>query len=325
MASTDLAELKSVYLIHGSEDVLLDRAVKRLRDRVAAVADLDFNMDTFEAEESSVDDILTAANTMPFMSDKRLVVVRGVERLTAEQSEPLVAYAKDPAPYTCLVLVAAKVNKNTRLYRAVAALGGAFEYAAPKRGEYPAEVTRALKEAGKTISGEAAQAVIALVGRDLRRIEAEAGKLAAYVGERDEVALSDVEAVTAKGASASVFDYLDAVGSRDVGKALRLLKDLLGSGESPVGVHAMTVRHVRALIGARALTDRGESPDRMAPRLGMPPWLARNVAAQASRWERGELSRALRDAAAADAEMKTSPVDAGLVLQRWVVENCRRA
>ena len=48
MASQDLASLKPVYLIWGGESVLLDRAVDRLRSRLAAVADLDFNLDVFD-------------------------------------------------------------------------------------------------------------------------------------------------------------------------------------------------------------------------------------------------------------------------------------
>jgi len=253
------------------------------------------------------------------MSDRRLVIVRDVDKLDSSSLEALAVYARDPAPFTCLVLVATKIAKNSKLYRAVAATGVAYEYSAPKRSEYATEVVRLLKERGKRISHGTAQALVDLVGRDLRRLDTEADKLAAYVGASGEVSGADVAEAVAAGAAASVFELTDAVGERDTLRALRLLRRLIQSGESPLGVHAMLARHVRALVGARALSERGVSPDAMAPEIGMAPWLARNAARQASRYEPIELSRALAGLADAEEQMKTSSADAGLVLERWII------
>jgi DNA polymerase-3 subunit delta len=319
MASADLSDLKLVYLIYGSEELLLERAEKRLRDRLAAVADLDFNMETFDGDSASAEDIVNAANTMPFMSERRLVVVRDVDKLDAAGLDLLAAYAKDPAPFTCLVLIATKVAKNSKLYRAVAATGQAYEYTAPKRSEYAGEVVKLLRARGKRIGLPAADRLVEFVGRDLRRLDSEADKLVAYVGAADEVTAEDVVAAASAGAVASVFELTDAVGERDVARALRILGRLLGGGDTPLGVSAMLGRHVRALIGAKSLIERGTNPDAMAPELGMAPWQARSAARQASGYDSQELSRALCGLAAAEEEMKTSPTDAGLVLERWIV------
>ena len=319
MATASLNDLKPVYLIYGSEELLLERAEKRLHDRLAAVADLDFNYETFDGASASADDVVNAANTMPFLSERRLVIVRNVDKLDTASLERLAAYAKDPAPYTCLVLVATKIAKNSKLYRAVAAGGVAYEYAAPKRNEYAGEVAKLLRERGKTIAAPAAQLLVDIVGRDLRRLDVEAAKLATYVADADRVSADDVKAVAAASAEASVFELSDAVGERDVTRALRVLRRLLDAGETPLGVEAMLARHVRALIGAHALADRGVSPDAMAPEIGMAPWQARNAAKQASRYEPKELTVALGGLAAAEEEMKTSPTDAGLVIERWIV------
>jgi DNA polymerase-3 subunit delta len=283
------------------------------------VADLDFNLEAFDGGSSSADEVVNAANTMPFMSDRRLVIVRDVDKLDAAALETLAAYSRDPAPFTCLVLVATKIAKNSKLYRAVASTGVTYEYPAPKRSEYAAEVVRLLKERGKGISHGTAQMLVELVGRDLRRLDTEAGKLVAYVGDAAEVSADDVAQAVASGAAASVFELTDAVGERDTRRALRLLRRLLQAGESPLGVHAMLARHVRALVGARALAARGMAPDAMAPEIGMAPWLARNAVRQASRYEPLELARALAGLADAEEQMKTSSADAGLVLERWIV------
>lgn len=319
MASADLNDLKPVYLIFGTEELLLDRAVRRLRERLAAVADLDFNLDTFEGESVTADEVVNSANTMPFMSERRLVIVRGVEKMGSADLETLAAYAKDPAPFTCLVLVGAKIAKNSRLYKAVSATGVVYEYAAPKRHEYAGEVVKLFRERGKRIEPRAAEALVEAVGRDLRKLDAETDKVTAYVGASEVVTVADVSAVASESAATSVFDMLDAIGSRDVGASLRLLRRVLADGESPLGIHAMIVRHVRALVGARALSDRRMSPDSIAPELSMAPWQARNAVRQAANFTPAELAAALRGLAAAEEEMKTSPTDAGLVLERWIV------
>ena len=231
MASSDLSDLKPLYLIYGSEDLLLQRAVKRLRDRLAAVADVDFNLETFSGESATADDIVNAANTLPFLSERRLVIVSDVDRLDAAAIESLTTYAKDPAPSTCLVLVARKIAKNSKLYRAVAAGGVVYEYAAPKRSEYSGEVVRLLRDRGKRIEPRAAQALVDLVGRDLLRLDTEADKLTAYAGESGEVTLADGRAVGAAGPSATIFELADAVGSRDTAAALGLLRGILADGE----------------------------------------------------------------------------------------------
>jgi DNA polymerase-3 subunit delta len=325
VATGSLNDLKPVYLIYGSEELLLERAERRLHDRLAAVADLDFNYETFDGATAAADDVVNAANTMPFLSERRLVIVRSVEKLDPAALERLAAYAKDPAPYTCLVLVATKIARNSKLYRAVAATGVAYEYAAPKRNEYAGEVVRLLRERGKTIAMPAAQMLVDIVGRDLRRLDVEASKLATYVADAERVVTEDVKTVAAASAEASVFELTDAVGERDVTRALRVLQRLLDAGETPLGVEAMLARHVRALIGARALADRGVHPDAMAPEIGMAPWQARNAAKQASRYEPKELASALGGLAAAEEEMKTSPTDAGLVIERWIVKTAGAA
>jgi DNA polymerase-3 subunit delta len=322
MAAADLSDLKPVYLIYGDEDLLLERAVRRLRSRLAEVADLDFNLETFDGETADADDVIQAANTLPFMSDKRLVIVRNVDKLPSAGLNALADYANDPAESACLVLVARKIARNTRLFKAVDARKGAYEYKAPKRGEYPAHVALMFRERGRTVSADGAELLVRSVGRDLRRLQSEVEKVVAFTGQRTSLTREDVEAVISSTAPVSVFDLTDAVGARDCRGALRLLADLVGQGESVHGLHAMVVRHVRMLLSARALLDRGLPASALVREIGMAEWQARKVAQQAGRFSAEDLVAALRRAAEAELRMKTSQADARLVLERWIVGVC---
>jgi DNA polymerase-3 subunit delta len=323
MVVKGLEDLKPVYLIYGEEDLLLERALHRLRGRIAEVADLEFNFEAFQGENADAGDVVAAANTLPFASERRLVVVHGVDRMKAADQAVLAGYAADPSPTTCLVLVAGKMRKDSKLLKAVAAQGGAAEYKAPRRSEYPAWVIGLFEDKGRRLDRDGAEALVRSVGRDLRRLEIEADKIIAYAGERSEITRDDVTSVVVETAPVSIFEFLDAVGARECGPALDLLGDLLGSGDDIMGVHAMTVRHIRTLLSVRALADRNADTPTIQREVGMAEWQVQRALRQARRYEPEDLSRALRAAAEMEARMKSGRGEPCLLFERWLVDLCR--
>ncbi len=317
-----LSEYKPVYLIVAEQDMLLNQAVDALKTSVAEVADLDFNLETFEGESFNADDVVAACNTLPFVSERRLVIVRGIDKLSKDASETLVRYAENPSPTTILALVGKKLAKNTRLYKIVDKLGGVIERKTPDAREFPRVVQDMFARAGKRVSLDGAEYLVNAVGRDMQRLSVEVGKTVSYVGDRTEVGLADVEEVASTTAKTSVFELGNALGNRDCGAALRLLNRLLGDGESVYGLHALALRQLRDLLSARALIDRGQdSQDDLAKALGRPAWQMRNLGSQARRFSSGELVALLQAAAASEAEMKTSR-DPRLAFERWIVKVC---
>ena len=235
--------------------------------------------------------------------------------------EALAGYCGDPSPTTVLVLVAAKLAKNTRLFKAVDKLGGAAEYAAPRKADYPSEVRGMFESKGKRISGDAAELLVASVGYDLRRLAVEVDKTISFVGDKDDVSRQDIENVVATTAPTSVFEFVDAIADRNVGRSMRLLGLLLGEGESVYGLHALTLRRLRDLIAVGALDERGVSLSGIAKELGRPDWQLKRLPRQARAFSPGELVDLLRAAAESEAQMKTSR-DSRLVFERLVMRIC---
>ena len=318
----ELSTYKPVYLIFGDQDLLLERALEKLKRNVGEVADLDFNSETFDGDSADADEIVAACNTLPFASERRLVVVRNVEKMAKDGTDALVAYAENPSETTILALVAKKLAKNTRLYKAVDRLGGLLERTAPKASEFPAEVQKLFARKGRRVTMEGAELMVTAVGRDLRRLSVEVDKAVAFTGERTDLTAEDVAAVVSTAATTLVWELGSALGDRDCGRALTVLGRLLGDGESVFGLESLAVRQVRDLIAARALFDRGEgSVGQLGRTLGRPEWMVRNLPRQARGFTSEELVGLLRAAAAAEAEMKTSR-DARLVFERWIVKVC---
>ena len=286
------------------------------------MADLSFNYESFEGESANVDDAIAAANTLPFASERRLVVVNHVDRMAKSAWDDLADYAADPSPTTVLVLTAAKFAKNLKLYKAVDNLGGVAEYAAPKKAEYPREVQSMFADRGKSASLDASETLVNAVGYDLRRLAAEVDKTVAYVGARPKVGREDVTQVVSTTAQTSVFELLEAFSDRDLRRSLGVLDRLIADGESIYGIQALALRQLRDLIVARSLADRGQGSAReIAGVVGRPDWQLRNLPRQARNFTIEELVDALRAAAETEAKMKTSR-DPRLAFERWIVELC---
>jgi DNA polymerase-3 subunit delta len=323
MAVPSIGDLKPVYLIFGDEELLLQHAVRRLRDRLSKVADLDFNYDVFEGDSTDADTIVAAANTLPFMSEKRLIVVHDVDKMPTAGLARLAEYSADPAEHACLVLVARKLARNTKLFKAVEAVGVVAEYKSPRPSEYPASVVAMFEARGKRVDAEAATTLVRAVGRNLRKLETEVDKIVAFSGDAVSLTRDDIAGVMSVVAPVSVFEFLDALCTRDCRVALKALADLLAQGESVHGVHAMSVRQVRNLLSVRALLDRGLKPFQVGREIGVrEEWRVRKTVAQAGRFETGDLVAALRAAAAAELAMKTGD-EPRLAFERWVIGLCR--
>ena len=317
-----LSEYKPVYLIFGEQELLLEQALDALKREVSLLADLDFNSETFDAESASADDIVAACNTLPFASERRLVIVKNVDQMNKDGLERLVGYVGNPAETTILALVAKKIAKNTRLYKAVDKLGGLLAREVPGKSEWPRFTRDMFARRGRDLPLDAAELLVTLTGRNMRALAADMEKILAYAGNRTELKRADVEAVVVRTAEMKVFDVPNALVTRDCAATLRLLDRWLSSGETIYGVWALCLRAVRDLMAAGALTDRGEgSAAQLGVALGRPEWMVRDLIRQARAFAPGELVEILRSAADVEAQMKTSR-DPRLVFERWIVKVC---
>ena len=105
----------------------------------------------------------------------------------------------------------------------------------------------------------------------------------AFSGEERTLSRHEVEQVMSTTAPTSIFDFVDAFGSRDVRLALRLLADLLAEGVSIFGVHAMSVRHTRNLMSTRALREYIRSLRRAGQSVVLSTHIMQEVAALCDR------------------------------------------
>jgi DNA polymerase-3 subunit delta len=320
--SESTTELKPVYLIVSDQEFLLQHALDRLKARVAEVADIDFNYEQFDGESADADQVVSACNTLPFASDRRLVVLRNVDKMGKDGLDTLASYAENPAETAVLAMSAVKIAKNTRLFKIVDRAGGVIERKAPRGAEFQRRVISMAGERGKRLSADGAESLVRATGENLRVVTAELDKLIAYVGEREEIQREDVDQLVGESSKTKLYEFADALADRDCTRAIRVSANLLNAGESVFALHSTALRTLRDLLTARALADRGRGGlSDLAAALGKPDWMVKRLPRQARSFSAEELVDLLRSAAAGEAQMKTSR-DARLVFELWIVRFC---
>lgn len=311
--------LISAYLVVGEDALRRDVVVKRLRARIAKLGDLEFNHDVFEGETATGLEIVSACDTMPFMSDMRLVEVNNVDKLKKADSEALVAYLANPNDTTVLCLVSEKLAKNTRLYKAVAAVGkqAVIECAPKKRNELPKVVRDMAVGHGVVFSDRAANALIDLVGENTVALDAEVRKIALAHTGKDPVSDKEVHALVVRTAEAKPWEFVDAVSARDLPKALTLLSRM--ESASPYSLIGMCTRRMRELVCAQSMAARGLGQAGVAKALKLPDWRVKNHIAWSRNYSKSELVRALRLARDTERKMK-SGTDADQAFMSWLLD-----
>jgi DNA polymerase-3 subunit delta len=173
---------------------------------------------------------------------------------------------------------------------------------------------------------DAARELADALGADLMLMASELEKLLLYTGERRRITLGDVETMVLGAKQRSLYELTDAISAKDRPRALALLQGLLnasdGGEESAIGHLYMLARTFRQMLVILEKNVRDSRAIWQALWQGfrMPPFAADDLIRQARRYKsRRDLTRALRLIARADLELRSSPPDKRLVLERLVL------
>lgn len=313
-------ELKPVYLIAGGDRPKIQRALRRLRDRIGDEA-----TELLSAFDTAGDCAVAACNSPGlFGTGRRLVVVTDVERWKAADVKAVTAYLAAPAPDTVLALVAEEAKKESALTKACAKAGDVLVYDVAKR-RLPEWVARQFADRNVTADPEACRLLVDIVGENAEELAAEVDKIATWAAG-DPVGVREIEELAAGCAEIPGFELTDAWGKRDVRAALTACQTLLERSPDPVsrtvpGLVGLLVGHVGRVRSVQSLVEEGLSSREIASRLKRHPFYVEKLVAQARNYSVDELRDAVVRLAQLDHAVKGGsrlPVD--LELERALVE-----
>ncbi len=312
------------YVLHGSDEFSLRQQVQSLRAAMGDPATAEMNTSVLDGKNASAAQVLSSARAMPFLSEKRLVIVEGLLSWLARKGagktgkaelDELAAGLEDLPPHARVVFVETETLPDRHpIVAAAKTLPGGFHKLFGPPANPSAWIRGHAREVyGVEIDPPAASALAAAIDNDLRAADSEIAKLAAYVNGERPITLADLKLLTTYSAEPDVFEMVDAIGRRDGETALRLMHRLLEQDE-PLRLFGMVVRQFRLLILAREHLNAGGAPGSLSQAIGVHPFVAKKLSEQVRAFSMEQLEAIYRHLLDTDLGIKTGKVDGPLAL-----------
>ena len=345
-AATGKGPLKPGYVLVGDEAFLLDRCRAAVLKGFVPAEFRDFCLSEFDLGGTPIFEVLDRAQTPSLMAPFQVIFIRNVKQLYTrgakkEEFAALDRYFRSPNPQALLLFVADFVRIPSDIRRMDLDDKNRFERLTETLGEHCSMVELAhvneedamrwisatATEAGTRMEPDAARELADALGSDMMLIASEMEKLLLYTLGKGRITLGDVETMVLGAKQRSLYELTDAISARDRARALALLHGLLNSSDAgedaAIGHLYMLARTFRQMlvILEKDVRDSRAIWQALWQGVRMPPFAADDLIKQARRYKsRRDLTRALRLVARADLELRSSPPDKRLVLERLVYE-----
>ena len=309
---------KCIYVLYGDDAYLQDAHRKEITDGVVGEADRQLCVSAFDAS-AELATVLDELRTLPFLSPRRLVIVRDADAFVSAHREALEKFLQSPPSAATLLLTVASWRSNTRLAKLVAKIGEAIDCAVPEKGNLGRWLAKAAARRDKKIAPDAAQLMAQWVGRNLAALDSEMEKLSLYVGDRPAITVQDVSILVTASAGPAAFDLTNAITDGNPTAALKALAGMLQTRGEEFRTLGLIAWHLRRATLAKEKLAAGTSQREALPR--MPPQQARAFAAMLNRRPLSAFREDFRRLIRADLAMKSGTTPAG-AMQELVVGLC---
>jgi len=328
------AEKPTVYILRGDDREQIESRLHDFSARLGEPDMAEMNTSHLEGKSTSLNELRSAALAIPFLTERRLVIVedalqpfagRGKEK----DREAFTTLLESLPQTTALVLVI----PDSRKYRR-----GAFEWetlkekhwlskwagqhaeqvmtldcALPTDAEMAQWVRAKAAELGGSLTPAAVSTLVEYVGNNTQRAAQEITKLLTYVNFERPADDDDVRRLTAQEQQASIFDMVDSIGNRDGRQAVKTLHILLEDSD-PLPLFGMIVRQFRLMLQAREILDAGGSQADISRQLKQHSYVAQKISGQARQFSLPALEAIYHQLLQIDVDGKSGGMDVGLAL-----------
>ena len=345
-AATNNGPLRPGYVLAGDEVFLSDRCRAAVLKAFVQPDLRDFCLSDLDLATTSIFEVLDRAQTPSLMAPFQVIFVRNVRQLYTrgakkDEFAALDRYFRSPNPQALLLFIAdfiripsdarrMEMDDKNRFERLTETLGehcGMVELARVNEEDAMRWIVSTAQESDVRVDADAARELVDALGADMMLVSSELEKLLLYALGRGRITLGDVETMVLGAKQRSLYELTDAISLHDRARALALLQGLLNSSDAgedaAIGHLYMLARTFRQMLVILEKNVRDSRAIWQALWQGfrMPPFAADDLIRQARRYKsRRELTRALKLVARADLELRSSPPDKRLVLERLVYE-----
>jgi len=311
-----------LYYVSGSESLLAEEAVALVT--AAIPADMrDFNVDVFSGDDEAARQFLAQAQSFPFMAERRVVVVRRIEKMNFDvrAENAFLEYLSHPVPSTILVLVG-KLDRRKKLTQAIEKQACIVEVDALDDRALPGWVRERFRERGMQASEATCAQLVQLVGSGLLDLRNEIDKVVARFGDQKSIGTDEIVDTVGSYRQEEIWAISRAFRQDNMAGFLAALSRILDVDDEPIRVAAVLANRVNSLLRIKLIQQQGaRSTQDVARRARIPPFLLEEQLNQARTFSSRQLGLWLRNLQSADVQMKSVRLPQRYVLERALVNS----
>lgn len=317
--------LEGVYLFVGEEtfvkETYLDICIKTiLTDDEQAM-----NLDVFTADSKDIDKMSDAMDTLPFLAEKRVVVIRDRQLLKKKMDSKVVsiveALGRLPES-TILIISDIDFDKSGSIYKKVKKMGQIIEFNALDEAELIKVIARKLFKAGFEINVATGRYLIEYVGTDMSLLNQEIEKLISYKMGGTRIVREDVDACCTKSLENKIFELVDAIGRKNKNRALKLYHDMIVSKVQPMSILSMITRQFRINLLCMLLDQRNRTQKEIASAVKIPFFVVKKSLNLTRHFSEEKLKKSLDDCLKTEMAFKRGEMNQHIALELLIIEYC---
>lgn len=323
-------KLDSVYLLVGKESFLLQETTQKIIEAALQEEEKDFNLSTYDMEEVLLETAIEDVETLPFIGDKRVVVVKNPYFLTSEKKKEkiehnlgaLEQYLQSPAPYSILIFYAPyeKLDERKKITKLLKKQSIVVEMNSLSDKEAERWVHHLTEGEGVELDEDALEQLLLLTAGDLLLINEEIKKLSTYVGENGKITKEIVRNLVSRTLDQNIFELIENVVHKNSKEALKIFYDLLKTNEEPIKILSLLATQFRLILQVKELSKNGYGQQQIANTIKVHPFRVKLAFQQANLFHEEELANYLIQLAEADYEIKTGKIDKQLILELFLLK-----
>lgn len=298
-----------VYFLCGEEPFYIDMITHAIEKSVLDETEREFNQFVFYGRENNLATILDAAYRFPMMANYQVIIVKEAQDLKDlmprakekskgkddEKEHLLVSYLEKPQKTTVLVFCYKykTLDMRTSLAKKMGKSAVLFESKKLYENQIPAWIENYLKDKGLIIGHKALALLTEYLGNDLSKISNELGKLMINIAPPAEITVNDIEQNIGISKDYNVFELHNALGSKDAGKAMRIINYFASNTKDNPFVVSMGAlySYFSKLFIYHTLKDK--SPNSAAASLGVSPFFVKDYISAARLYSMASLQKAI--------------------------------
>lgn len=322
-------KIAPVYFLAGEEPFLLEDSLKRI-EKVINTDDL--NREVFQATECSGNDILNSVETLPFLTDKRIVILKMANKLKNDDFKIITKIIENPVDTSCFIIIfPEKIKNSTSKRKDLIALCEKSDtcYCVDCKKLYEKDVKNFIQEEfnirGKNIEPDVVQQIINDTGLDLQNVSNEIEKISLYLGkDKKNITVEDFVKISGFTKEINIFMLTNSIEEKNLKYSLFIVEQMLKTGESAIGLLSTISGAIRKMLMAKSLMEEKNYTSQDALNyVRVYSYFQYKYAANLSKYSLVHLKKCLKEILKTDIALKTGKTDDKSAIENLVLFICK--